>query len=544
MLAVAPRMLVTYSLLLLSGMIEGAHSKEPIGGTLNGSRRRSEGEHLQYPAADEPVIVVGGGLAGLSAALEAVHEGASVILIEAEKNVGGNSAKASSGMAACNTEAQRVHHINDSTDRFYSDTMTAGDRENDPILVDQLVHQSADAFSFLVSHGADLSDVVLAGGHSVKRVHRNTPVKEGRAVNVGYAIISAVRDQLNRHAEQDPDKVKIMLGTEVIGLVTWNDFVTGVRVRKGDSRIEEISGKAVVLATGGFSNDRNVQGSLLAEFAPEKLKFPTTNGPWASGRGVKMARAMGAALVGMSDVQVHPTAFVDPKDPNATTKFLAAEALRGKGAILLNEKGERFGNELGRRDYLTDRILTSCAEDSQAGGAHTALMLMTDQSADDFGRASFGFYANVKGFFKKFNNVAELANYMNVDEAKLRKTLTDYNKYVTSTEENKKDEFGKVFFPASFNPDAVIYAAKITPAIHYTMGGLKIDKQAFVFNEFAQKPFRGLLAAGEVTGGVHGRNRLAGNSLLECVVYGRIAGKNAARIKYTDADAAIGRSDL
>uniref|UniRef100_A0A915A6G8 FAD-dependent oxidoreductase 2 FAD binding domain-containing protein n=1 Tax=Parascaris univalens TaxID=6257 RepID=A0A915A6G8_PARUN len=340
--AVAPRMLIIYSLLFLSGMIEGAHSKEPIGGTLNGSRPRSEGEHLQYPAADQPVIVVGGGLAGLSATLEAIHEGASVILIEAENNVGGNSAKASSGMAACNTEAQRVHHINDSTDRFYSDTMTAGDRENDPVLVDQLVHQSADAFSFLVSHGADLSDVVLAGGHSVKRVHRNTPVREGRAVNVGYAIISAVRDQLDRHAKESPDKVKIMLGAEVIGLVTWNDFVTGVRVRKGDSHIEEISGKAVVLATGGFSNDRSVQGSLLAEFAPEKLKFPTTNGPWASGRGVKMARAMGAALVGMSDVQVHPTAFVDPKDPNATTKFLAAEALRGKGAILLNEKGERF----------------------------------------------------------------------------------------------------------------------------------------------------------------------------------------------------------
>ncbi|VDM47037.1 unnamed protein product [Toxocara canis] len=537
-------MLLTYVILVaLIAMIEGAHSKEPIGGTLNGSQSRSEGEHLQYPAADEPVIVVGAGLAGLSAALEAVHEGASVILIEAEKNVGGNSAKASSGIAACNTEAQRLNHINDSTDRFYSDTMAAGDRENDPILVDQLVHNSKEAVDFLVSHGADLSDVVLAGGHSVKRVHRNTPVKEGRATNVGYAIISAVRDQLNRHAEQNPEKVKIKLRTEVVGLVTWNDFVTGVRVRKDDSHIEEISGKAVVLATGGFSNDHSAQGSLLAEFAPEKLKFPTTNGPWASGRGVKMARAMGASLVGMNDVQIHPTAFVDPKEPNATTKFLAAEALRGKGAILLNEKGERFGNELGRRDYLTDRILHHCAEDEQAGGAHTAFMLMTNQSADDFGRAAFGFYAYVKGFFKKFDSVAELAKYMNVDEAKLRKTLVDYNKYVTSDDPSKKDEFGKVFFPASFDPDDVLFVAKITPAIHYTMGGLKIDKQAYVFNEFAQKPFKGLLAAGEVTGGVHGRNRLAGNSLLECVVYGRIAGRNAARTKYSDADAVI-RSDL
>ncbi|VDO35420.1 unnamed protein product [Brugia timori] len=97
----------------------------------------------------------------------------------------------------------------------------------------------------------------------------------------------------------------------------------------------EISGKAVVLTTGGFSCDHSKEDSLLQEFAPEKADFPTTNGPWATGRGVKMARAMGAALVGMHNVQIHPTAFVDPKDPAAATKFLAAEALRGKGAILV-----------------------------------------------------------------------------------------------------------------------------------------------------------------------------------------------------------------
>ncbi|VDK49061.1 unnamed protein product [Anisakis simplex] len=500
-------------------MIEGTLSKVDSSGvthatvsTQNGSG--SGGTNLQYPSTDEPVIVVGAGLAGLSAALEVVHEGGSVILIEAEKNVGGNSAKASSGIAACNTEAQRIHHINDSTDRFYLDTMNAGAHKNDHVLVDQLVHQSNDAIEFLTAHGADLSDVVLAGGHSVKRVHR-------------YTL-----------------KVKILLNTEVVGLVTWNDFITGVRVHKENNKIEEISGKAVILATGGYSNDKSGQGSLLVEFAPDKIKFPTTNGPWASGRGVKMARAMGASLVGMSDVQIHPTAFIDPKEPNGTTKFLAAEALRGKGAILLNEKGERFGNELGYRDYLTDRILHHCAEDPEAGGAHVAFMIMTDKSVDDFGRAAFGFYAFVKGFFKKFDNVTGLAKYMNVDEATLRKTFADYNKYVESDDPNKKDQFDKVFFPASFDPNSVLYVAKVTPAIHYTMGGLKIDREAYVFNGFAQKPFKGLLAAGEVTGGVHGRNRLAGNSLLECVVYGRIAGRNAARIKYTDADAGMGRSDL
>ncbi|VDN03675.1 unnamed protein product [Thelazia callipaeda] len=314
--------------------------------------------------------------------------------------------------------------------------------------------------------------------------------------------------------------------------------------------VEEITGKAVILATGGFSCDHSAEGSLLQEFAPEKINFPTTNGPWATGRGVKMARAMGAALVGMQNVQIHPTAFVDPKNSTAKTKFLAAEALRGKGAILLNDKGERFVNELGRRDYVTDKILRICPKNKEAGDIHTAFMLMDSQSVDDFGRASFGFY-KFKGFFQEFSTLDQVANYMKVDLSKLQKTLSDYNKHFYS-QSSSVDEFGKRVFPSALEHPPY-YVAVITPAIHYTMGGVKIDKDvrfknfranAVVYNEFSGKPFKGLLAAGEVTGGVHGRNRLAGNSLLECVVYGRIAGFNAANIHYSSSDATLRRSDL
>lgn len=506
--------------------------------------KMAAGSNSKYPDFNEPVIVVGGGLAGLSATLEAYNEGAAVILIEGERSLGGNSAKASSGMSACNTEAQRVWNISDSPDLFYSDTMASGDRENDPTLVDILVHDSAKSVRWLIDLGADLSDVVLGGGHSVKRIHRIPSPKEGRPLPVGLGIIKTLTKRINDIAKEHPDKIKVYTGTEVVGLVTWNDFVTGVRVRNSSTNeIDEINGKAVILATGGFSYDKG-SDSLLAEFAPDKMSYPTTNGPWARGRGVKMARAMGAALVGMNRVQIHPTAFVDPQDPTAGTKILAAEALRGKGAILLNEKGERFGNELGRRDYLTGRILENCATNPDAGGAHVAYLLMTEQSADDFGRPPFDFYAKVKGLFKRFDNVKALAQYLRADPTKVRTTLNEYNEYVVSSNPHKQDEFGKKVFPAGFPPDAPIYAAMVTPAIHYTMGGLKIDKQAFVFNEFAGKPFKGLLGAGEVTGGVHGHNRLAGNSLLECVVFGRVAGRNAARVRYTDADVVLNRSDL
>ena len=126
----------------------------------------------------------------------------------------------------------------------------------------------------------------------------------------------------------------ILTEHKVVGLTSWNEYIKGVNV-VADGKKRELNGKAVILTTGGYSADKNEDASLLLEFAPEKATFPTTNGAFARGDGVKMARAMGAAVVGMNRVQIHPTAFIDPAGPEATTKFLAAEALRGKGGILV-----------------------------------------------------------------------------------------------------------------------------------------------------------------------------------------------------------------
>ncbi|GMR30030.1 hypothetical protein PMAYCL1PPCAC_00225, partial [Pristionchus mayeri] len=492
------------------------------------------------PAPEEPVIVVGGGLAGLSATLEAVKHGATkVILIDSEKSLGGNSAKASSGINACNTPTQAKMGIEDSTDRFRADTMSAGDRENDEGLVEVLVEESAAAIEFLEEAGVDLGDINLCGGHSVPRTHWIPSPKEGKPLPVGFGIISALKRKIEAIQKEDPEKIKILLETRVLGLVSWNEFITGVRVKTPEGRSEEISGKAVVLTTGGFSADKGEDTSLLVEFAgAEKLKLPTTNGAFARGDGVKMARAMGAKVIGMDRVQVHPTAFVDPAAPAALTKFLAAEALRGKGAILLSSKGVRFVNELGRRDHVTGRIQKECPalpETFQGGsaGMPAALLVMNERSIDDFGRPAFNFYAIVKKFFKKYDNVDALATALGVDAAVIKKTLATYNEFVIKAADSKvrvKDSFEKTVFPVTFNEAEPLHVALITPAIHYTMGGLQINRKAEVFNEFMNKPFKGLVAAGEVAGGVHGANRLAGNSLLECVVYGRIAGKTAAEM--------------
>ncbi|CAL2036332.1 unnamed protein product [Caenorhabditis brenneri] len=487
----------------------------------------------QLLSAEPTVVVVGGGLAGLSASLEIINEGGRVILVEGESNTGGNSAKASSGINGAGTDTQEKLGIHDSPELLEKDTLSAGDNENDKALVKILAEKSAGAVEFLRNVGVDLTDINLCGGHSVPRTHWIPSPKEGRPIPAGFEIMKRLRARINELQEKDPESIRILTQTKMVDIIRKEGKVVGIEVVSADGEKTKINGDSVVLATGGFSADRSSDG-LLTEFGKQILDFPSTNGAFARGEGVKIARTLGAKLIGMERIQIHPTAFVDPKEPAAGTKFLAAEALRGKGAILINSEGKRFGNELGRRDYTTARILEHAqpiAESFQGGsaGRHAAVMLMNEATIDAFGRPAFNFYAIVKKFFQKYENSQELAKTLKVDESVIKSTLDEYKDIFNG---KKEDPFGKKVFPvAAISPSEPIYAAIVVPAIHYTMGGLKIDEHARVIDEQG-KPIEGLYAAGEVTGGVHGSNRLGGNSLLECVVFGRIAGNsgfNASR---------------
>uniref|UniRef100_A0A0N4T448 FAD_binding_2 domain-containing protein n=1 Tax=Brugia pahangi TaxID=6280 RepID=A0A0N4T448_BRUPA len=310
---------------------------------LNNSGTTANIRQLQLPEFTDPVIIVGGGLAGLSATLEGKHDAANVVLVEGEKDLGGNSQKASSGIAACNMEAQCVRQIHDSSELFYSDTMSAGDRENDHILVDQLVPQP----------------------------------KEGKPVAVDVSIIKTLRKNFTCMKNY---KYRI-LTDEASTIATANFPLTFI--------------SKIILRVKIC--DYSKEDSVLQEFDPEKADFPTTNNsPWAIGRGIKMARTMDAVLVDMHNVQ-----------------HLWIRKIQQQ-----------------RRNFLP-----LCAKNEKAG-AHTAFMVMDDQVVE------------------------------------------------------------------------------------------------------------GLLATREITGGVHGRNRLAGNSWFECVAYGRIAGRNAANIHYSASDATLTRADL
>ena len=189
----------------------------------------------------------------------------------------------------------------------------------------------------------------------------------------------------------------------------------------------------------------------------------------------------------------------------------------------MNQKGERFCNELGTRDYITNKIIQNCQkQDTEEIEQYECFLVMNQEMAEDFGINNFYFYKNIQGFIKEHNNFTEMANDLNINYNKIKNTIDKYN----SVFDKKLDEFNKTTFPHKFYLDKTVYSMIITPSIHYTMGGLKINNKGEVLNSNNQ-PIQGLFGAGEVTGGIHGGNRLGGNSLAECGVYGRISANSA-----------------
>jgi len=467
------------------------------------------------------------------------------------QRMGGNSEKASSGMNAAKTKAQAKLWLKDSVEEFYRDTIESGKGLSNPTLVDVLTKQSAEAHEFLTDLGIDLSGVTKLGGHSRARTHHpRYDSKEVIPKNVGSAIISTLYNYL----EKTPTgRLDLWVNSQVKSLIVEDGRVVGVKCHKqmhndlgAPSHHEnvELRGDAVILATGGYSRAED----LLRQYVPSIVDLPTTNGPHAEGDGIKMAQALNASIIQMDQVQVHPTSFVMPKDPFQKTKFLAPEALRGLGGILINDEGKRFVNELDTRDRVTEAIFKNCKRmkvkdpsGKTVEGPVRAFLLMTD---DSFREYVPGKFYKAKGFTTAYLGVEELAIGMRVPFHNLEQTLIDYNDCFDRKGINCREPFGKKDFPTPTRDNDVYQVMMITPAIHYTMGGLEIDEESRVLryvtsnatdsdgveSEVTTKEvIPGLLAAGEVTGGVHGANRLGGNSLLECVVFGRIAGRNAAR---------------
>eukprot|EP00271_Cylindrocystis_brebissonii_P002386 TRINITY_DN12982_c0_g1_i1.p1 TRINITY_DN12982_c0_g1~~TRINITY_DN12982_c0_g1_i1.p1 ORF type:complete len:707 (-),score=92.73 TRINITY_DN12982_c0_g1_i1:806-2926(-) len=524
------------------------------------------------------VVVIGGGLAGLSACVEIIRHGGSVVIIEKTDRLGGNSAKASSGMNAANSSVQAKLGVHDSLGEFKDDTIKSGKGRAEEELVTTLVERSAGAVDFLQGFDVDMSTIACLGGHSHPRTHRAG--FDGKPVNVGYRIMSA----LSKCVEGQPDgKVEILKHARAVELLHDDrGAVVGVRceiTRSPSNQVElvDVFGGAVLLATGGFCADRD---GLLAKYQPALRHLATTNGSFATGDGVKMAEKIGAQLVDMDQVQLHPTAFVDLKNPTAPTKFLAPEALRGCGGLLINHEGRRFVNELSTRDAVVAAIVSNCkrllpgaptSDHVPSGGIPlteedypiVAYLVLNSAGVALFDTATAEFYMS-RGLIHKFSNAHELGKTLNLPEDVLRETLESYGREIqdkgemghererqegmhmatadtpaieigsSRSREGARDPFGRANLATTFSGDEELFVALVTPALHYCMGGLGFSKQGQILRDTGANGERtsgqvveGLFGAGEVTGGLHGANRLGGNSLLECVVFGRIAGMHA-----------------
>ena len=498
--------------------------------------KTANGETVSY---DADVVVIGAGGAGMTAAMTAADAGQKVVILESQAMVGGNSARATGGMNAAKTVYQDENEFDqaagvektlataaekyadnetitalaktvseqwaayqanptgyfDSVELMELDTMVGGKGINDPELVKTLCEGTADAIDWLDENGITLHNVSSFGGASVKRIHR--PVNaEGKTVSVGSYMIPLLEENCEKAG------VQMMLNTTATEILTDdNGAAVGIKATGASGETITINAKAVVLTTGGFGANLD----MVVEYKPELKGFMTTNAPGILGQGIKMAQAIGADTVDMDQIQIHPTV-------EANTAALITEGLRGDGAVLINAEGKRFIDEVGTRDVV------SAAEIAQTGSYS---WLVVDQAMADASSVIQGYIK--KGYTVTGETYEELGKAMGVDEAAFAETMNTWNGYV----EAKNDpDFGRTSFANPLN-NGPYYAIKVTAGVHHTMGGVTINSATEVLKEDGTV-IPGLFAAGEVTGGVHGANRLGGTAVADFVVFGRIAGESAA----------------
>lgn len=448
-------------------------------------------------------IVVGSGLAGLSAASQLVKHNIPVRVLERAAKPGGNSIKASSGINGAPTKLQPVA---EPADAFYLDTVASAGKRMSTFtterqkLIQTLTEDSARAVHWLVEEkGVDLSRVAQLGGHSYARTHR------GAGPPPGFAIISALLKSL-----KESHLFHLQTSCTVTKVLQEKQRVIGVEYMDANGNYEELHGP-VVFASGGFGGDAE---GLLAQYRPDLARYPSTNDP-RPGTQPLLTEA-GAQLIDMDSVQVHPTGFVDPEDSTIPLKFLAAEVLRGEGGILLLN-GKRFINELDTRENVANAITSTPA--TSESPRQWEVQLVLDEATYKNAKSHVDFYV-FKGLMKK-TTVAELGE----------EGLESIKEYATSVSNGADDVFGRKAFGnwslKEVSPESVVYVGTVTPIIHYTMGGVLINEKSEVLTKDTQR-IEGMWGAGEITGGIHGGNRLGGSSLLECVVFGRIAGDQCA----------------
>ena len=439
------------------------------------------------------VIIVGAGGAGLSAAVMAAREGASVAVLEKMSEPGGNTVRATAMYNCVDDKLQHPLGIYDSEEDFYNETYNGGYQKAKPELVRILTSQADEGKLFLEELGLQFDSVIdncLAG--KIARGHYSLAHNGTDYVQVLWQACNDLG-------------VDFYLNTKANELIMAQDSVIGVEANRKGETIEFYANNGVVLASGGFGQNvemrmyynRNLTGELLC-----------SNAPGATGDGIIMASKIGASLINMEYIELYPMG--DSYDGGLRNSI---PNVINKG-ILVNQQGQRFVREDGARDVLSQAIL-----DQKGSYAYSIVDDDFEIFADD---RSYLEGLVLMGYVEKANSIDELAQLIDIDADILINTIDQYNQSVAL----KSDCLGRETLINAIDKPP-FYANMKKPTIHHTLGGIEINEMAQVLNQDKQ-PINGLFAAGEVTGGIHGANRLGGNSFPDMIVFGRIAGKNAA----------------
>lgn len=439
------------------------------------------------------VIIVGAGGAGLSAAVMAAREGASVAVLEKMSEPGGNTVRATAMYNCVDDKLQHPLGIYDSEEDFYDETYNGGYQKAKPELVRILTSQADEGKLFLEELGLQFDTVIdnCLGG-KIARGHYSLAHNGTDYVQVLWQACNDLG-------------VDFYLNTKANELIMAQDSVIGVEAYRKGETIEFYANNGVVLASGGFGQNvemrmyynRNLTGELLC-----------SNAPGATGDGIIMASKIGASLINMEYIELYPMG--DSYDGGLRNSI---PNVINKG-ILVNQQGQRFVREDGARDVLSQAIL-----DQKGSYAYSIVDDDFEIFADD---RSYLEGLVLMGYVEKANSIDELAQLIDIDADILINTIDQYNQSVAL----QSDCLGRETLINAIDKPP-FYSNMKKPTIHHTLGGIEINEMAQVLNQDKQ-PINGLFAAGEVTGGIHGANRLGGNSFPDMIVFGRIAGKNAA----------------
>ncbi len=453
-------------------------------------------------AENYDIVIIGAGGAGLTAAIEAKAAGADVIVLEKMPMAGGNTLISGAEYAAANNWIQKREGIEDSAELHMQDTLKGGDNLAKEELAKIMAENALAGAEWLRDEVGVIweDELMFFGGHSVKR----SLIPLGAS---GREIITKLV------AKAEKMDIPVLLNTKATSLITdSNGKVVGVKAEGEDANYTFNTSKAVIIASGGFGSNVEMRVKYNPDIDGSILSTNTTG---STGDGIAMAEDIGANLLGMEYIQTYPIC-----DPLTGTLLYFDDARLYGHTVIVNKEGKRFVEELGRRDVM------SMAIKSQTGSVCYELLdqngFVASKLQENHGPELDYLYRN--DLLVKADTLDKAAEFFGIDAAELKNTVDKYNSYV---EEGKDPEFNKRSLPSKVEVGP-FYILKAAPAVHHTMGGIEINENAQVLNKDG-KIIEGLYAAGEVTGGIQGSNRLGSNALADITVFGRIAGQNAAK---------------